>query len=132
MKGNTSGKGGLTFSDEPLLQNYRLTCKKTTILDAAAKAKIKVLYEPWKPTRSTPPAVLAVVRNPTGGCPEAHKPNLTHKTRLEYTLFQALNTSAVGGADSCLRGIFSVRLLQSHAQYLRSSQRAFVTVQRLN
>ena len=95
---------------------------KSTILDAAAKAKIKVH------TTSSPRSG----EKPCWRLRRGTKPNLTHKTCLEYTVFQALNTSAVEGADSGLRGIFSLRLLQSHVQYLRSSPCAFVTAQRLD
>lgn len=102
---------------------------KSTILDAAAKAKIKVLHDPPKPKVHTTSSSRSGEK-PRRRLPRGTKPNLTHKTCLEYTVFQALDTSAVGGADSSLRGGFSLRLLQSHTQYLRSSQRAFVIVQR--
>lgn len=81
---------------------------KSTILDAAAKAKNQGPL--W--TAETP-KVHATSNQPSQQqqtLQEAAQRRQTqpHTQNVERTVFQALNTSAVGGAESSLRGIFSL------------------------
>lgn len=105
---------------------------KSTILDTAAKAKNqgplwtveahKVHATSNQPSQQQETLQEAAQRRQT-------QPRTQN---MEHTVFQALNTSTVGGAHSSLRGIFSLRSLQSNSQYLRSSQCTFVTIQHLD
>lgn len=131
-KENISGPGGLTLSNESLLQNHRLTREKAPrwTLQPRPKSRSSMNHgspqgphhqqplQPWETQQEAAQRDL----NPT-----------SHTKHAWNTLYFKPSTQELwGGADSNSDGIFSLCLPQSHMQHLRSSQHTFVTVQHLH